>query len=210
MIQIMLLMQVVAWAVSALTWAYRRIQLAMCVSNNNVHGGSTFGVLWASPDDIVLSGGEDALTREGRTVAAQSVLAFLRCPCSCTVHKRRCGRDHRLVACCLHACRVPGLLQRAIDQQAPCQHLRKLDRDRLLFDVLWLLFNGQGAPMTREGPQASPPNVPKLSYKVLGQPVCRGGFMVLWGVGSTRNTVAEGSPPHSLDCSRSASAACLP
>ena len=150
-------MQFVAWAVSALTWTYRRIELAMflcpfwqhlrppllqpalaamaCPAHrchvgalSDDHGGGTPGVLWASPDDIVLSGGEDALTREERTVAAQSVLAFLRCPCNCTVHKRRGGRDHRLVACCLHACWVPGLLQQVIDQQVPCQHVRKLDR----------------------------------------------------------------------------------
>ena len=146
-----------------------RCHVGALSDDDNVHGGGTPGVLWASPDDIVLSGGEDALTREERTVAAQSVLAFLRCPCSCSVHKRRCGRDHRLVASCLHACREPGLLQRVIDQQVPCQHLRKLDRDRLLFDVLWLLFNGQGAPMTREGPQASPPCLPGRLYGAVGR-----------------------------------------
>ena len=128
MIQIMLFMQFVAWAVSALTWTYRRMQLAMCLCPFSATAASALapagtgcdgppgpsltcwrverrrqrsrrgapGVLWASPDNTVLPGGEDAQTREERTVAAQSVLALLRCPCSCIVHKRRCGRDHRL------------------------------------------------------------------------------------------------------------------
>ena len=159
-------------------------------------------------DNVVLSGGEDALPEEERTVAVESVLASLRRRrCSCSVQKRRRRLRHGVAACCLDTLQELGLLQRLIDQRLRWQQLHKLDQDRLLFDVLRLLFIEQGAPMTRERPQASPPNVPihKLSYTVLGQPVCRGGFMLLWGVGSTRfrailNAVAEGnsSPPVDL------------
>ena len=106
-----------------------------------------------------------------------------------SVQKRRRGRDHGVVASCLDAFREPGLLQRVIDQQLLWQQLHKLHQDRLLFNVLRLLFREQGVPTTRERPEDSAPSVavPKQSYEVLGQPICRGGkgFMLLWGVGAT-------------------------
>ena len=77
-----------------------------------------------------------------------NLLASLRCPCKCSVQKRRRGRDHAVVACCLHAFREPGL-------RLQWQQLHKLDQDRLLFDALRLLFNEQGVP----------------TNTVLGQPV---------------------------------------
>ena len=139
--------------------------------------------------DVVFSGREKVLPQEECTIAAQLVLASLRRPYSCSAAKRRRGRDHRVVACCLHAFQKPGLLQRLIDQRLQWQQLHKLDQGRLLFDILRLLFHEQGVARY---------------YTVLGQPVCRGGFMLLWGVGSTRfraiyNTVAEGHPSPPVD-----------
>ena len=134
----------------------RRCRVDVLSDDDDVHCRGIPGVLRADPrDDVVLSGGEDVLPRAERAVAAQSVLASLKRPCKCSVQKRRRGRDHGVVACCLHAFREPGLLQRLIDQRLQWQQLHKLDQDRLLFGALRLLFNEQGVP----------------TYTVLGQPV---------------------------------------
>ena len=73
--------------------------------------------------DVVLAGREEV-------IAAQSVVASLRRPCSCSAAKRRRGRDHGVVACCLHTFQKPGLLQRLIDQRLQRQQLHKLDHPR--------------------------------------------------------------------------------
>ena len=79
-------------------------------------------------DNVVLSGGEDALPEEERTVAAQSVLVSLFSPCNCSEKKRRRGLDHGVVACSLHAFREPGLLQQVMGQH--WHQLHKLDQDQ--------------------------------------------------------------------------------
>ena len=118
-----------------------------------------------------------------------------------SVQKQRRGRDHGVVASCLDAFREPGLLQRVIDQQLLWQQLHKLHQDRLLFNVLRLLFREQGVPTTRERPEDSARSVavPKQSYEVLGQPICRGGKgLCCGGVFAPHTSGHDGGPRRGL------------
>lgn len=137
-------------------------------------------------DDDEVSVASFEATRGDRNAAALSMLASLDKQCDC-----RCNR-------CLNQFATAELLCLAIDHRQHWLELHKLDQDKFLFDVLrdlciqnGVVTEGQAQDMVRDASsrhveQGPRPKRNRIWYTFLGQPVCRKGFFILWGIGFLR------------------------